>query len=166
MEQLKKLEIIFFKIKGENNNIQKSSRIYRNYTQDINKLKFFTTRIGKKVKVLIGFARLKMIHRRGRLPRITYDYYYTFIRIFHFVSVLGLFKKLCFIIELSIYVIYLYLPGFFLFVNDIFLWLHVCVILFSFRYIENKMSICMKNWLSQRNSPRILIYILYFFYYV
>lgn len=108
-----KLEIIFFKIKRENKNIQKSSKIHRNYTQDINKLKFFTTRIGKKVKVLIGFARLKMIHRRGRLSRITYDYYYTFIRIFHFVSVLGLFKKLCFIIELSIYVIHLYLPVFF-----------------------------------------------------
>lgn len=135
MEQLKKLEIIFFKIKGENNNIQKSSRIYRNYTQDINKLKFFTTRIGKKVKVLIGFARLKMIHRRGRLPRITYDYYYTFIRIFHFVSVLGLFKKLCFIIELSIYVIYL--PGFF-FVCQWYFSLVTCMCNFIFISIYRK----------------------------
>lgn len=87
--------------------------------QGTNKLKFFTIRIGKKVKVLIGFARLKMIHRRGRLPRITYDYYYTSIRIFHFFRVLGLFKKSCFIIKLSIYAIHLYL--FSLFVNDIFL---------------------------------------------
>lgn len=81
--------------------------------QGTNKLKFFTIRISKKVKVLIGFARLKMIHRRGRLPRITYDYYYTFIRIFHFFRVLGLFKKLCFIIKLSIYAIHLYLSIFF-----------------------------------------------------